>query len=76
MRIVEVRKRTVQPPIVDICRCAAVRRAQASASSRAGRVDRHVVDGLTKGIRKPEIQARFEAATHGNEQAVVVRVTA
>src|SRR5260370_13647511 len=67
VRVVEVRKRAVQPPVVNICRCAAVCRAQASASSGAGRVNGHVVNGLAKGVRKTEIPTLLEAATHGDE---------
>src|SRR6266581_5102451 len=74
--IVEVRKRAIQPPVANICRRAAVRRAQAAAGGCSGRVNRHVVNGLAKRVGETEVQSLFEPATRGYEQAMVVGVTA
>src|SRR5260370_6758828 len=74
--IIEVRKCAIQAPVANICWRPAVRRAQASARSRAAPIDRHVVNRLAKRVRKAQIQALFEAASHGDKQTVVIRVTA
>src|SRR5258708_18939688 len=60
---------------MNVRRSAAVCRGQAAASGCASRVDRHIINRLAVRIRETEIQSLFKAATSGDEQAVVVRVT-
>src|SRR6266849_5521170 len=74
--IIEVRKCAIQAPVVDICRCPAVCRAQASASSRAGRIDGHVVNRLAKRVRKALIQALLETAPHSLKPTAAISRTA
>src|SRR5713101_2012522 len=77
MGVVEIRKRPVQTEVVNIrWRALEARGAQASAGGCAGRVHRHVVNGLAEGVGEAEIQSMFVAVTRSDEQGVVVGVAA